>query len=438
MKMRKNAFTLVEMLAIITILGVLLTVTLPNIIGISERESTAKYAQIEKNMGLSAETYITSNMTSPVFPITISYRTLIDSKLLKDNIVNPITGEKFDPDSTYVKVANSLAAPTYSIVMVPPEGCFTTSGNAITDYNFKTYNYTTWQYDYLYPGCPNEVIIPETIGGVTMTTINSGAFNYDNLTFVYIPSKITSIGTSAFANNSISSINIPSSVTTIANNAFSSNKLTSITIPSSVTTIDVSAFAANSLTSIYIPSSVTTIGAYAFDNNKIKSIVYQSPISVTSIGGGAFNRNLMPYEKSLIYARTVTGTIDYTKLVSYAGTATSITIPTYVTTIGQSAFENTVITSIVLPISTVDIQESSFRNTLLTKVIIPNNVTTIGNYAFYGTRIVTQHIPNSVTTIGNSGFSTSSTLTSAQIDNTSGSVTLGSTVFGAVTPTYLR
>ncbi len=106
-----------------------------------------------------------------------------------------------------------------------------------------------------YNGSKREVIIPDSIDGLNVTTIGENAFNdCTSLTSVTIPSSVTTISKYAFSNcTSLISIEIPNSVTTIGVFAFfNCTSLTSVTIPSSVTTIGYGVFDwCTSLTTIY-------------------------------------------------------------------------------------------------------------------------------------------------------------------------------------------
>jgi len=57
-------------------------------------------------------------------------------------------------------------------------------------------------------------------------------------------------------------------------------------------------------------------------------------------------------------------------------------IPDGVTSIGDSAFENSSLSYVTIPDSVTSIGVSAFRNTLLTSVTIPDSVLTIGMAAF--------------------------------------------------------
>ncbi len=72
------------------------------------------------------------------------------------------------------------------IILEPTdESCFTfnTSTGTITDYDDT---------------CPKNIVIPNMINDIPVTSIGSSAFNSNQLTSVTIPSNVTSIGKSAF------------------------------------------------------------------------------------------------------------------------------------------------------------------------------------------------------------------------------------------------
>ena len=131
-----------------------------------------------------------------------------------------------------------------------------------------------------------DVVIPSDINGKKVVAIGNDAFRNLGLTNIVIPNSITNIGISAFRQNKLTSVTIPNSVTSIGNVAFEENQLTSITIPDSVTSIGNSAFSDNQLTSVTIPNSVTSIGETTFSDNQLTSVTI--PNSVTSIGSAAF------------------------------------------------------------------------------------------------------------------------------------------------------
>jgi len=125
--------------------------------------------------------------------------------------------------------------------------------------------------------------------------------------------------------------------------------------------------------------------------NKLSSI--SIPSSVTSIGESAF--------------RDCTG-------------LTSITIPNSVTSIGQSAFQSdTALTSVTIGNSVKSIGDRAFLDcSKLESVTIPDSVISIGQSAFQScSGLKSVSIGNSVTSIGQSAFQSCSGLTSVTIPN---------------------
>ena len=83
---------------------------------------------------------------------------------------------------------------------------------------------------------------------------------------------------------------------------------------------------------------------------------------------------------------------------------TSVIIPNTVKIIGEGAFRQNKLTSVTIPTSVTSIGDRAFRFNNLTSVIISNSVTSIGEGAFFGNHLTNVTIPNSVTSIGNSAF----------------------------------
>jgi hypothetical protein len=187
---------------------------------------------------------------------------------------------------------------------------------------------------------------------------------------------------------------IPSSVTSIGDWAFANcYSLTSVTIPDTVTSIGDWAFAyCYNLTSMTIPSSVTSIGDSVFEHcSGLTSIVVDAGNAVYSSQDG------------VLYNKAKTVLIQYP-----GGKAGGFTIPSSVTSIGDSSFR---------------------ASSRLTSVIIPNSVTSIGSYAFVECSALTSvTIPDSVTKIWSFAFNNCRTLTRVYFNGNAPS--MGSYVFG--------
>jgi hypothetical protein len=130
----------------------------------------------------------------------------------------------------------------------------------------------------------------------------------------------------------------------------------SLVLSDSVSRIGAYAFFLNSkLTTVAFPSSVKTIGARAFYKNEaLSSISFGNGSVLTTIGSSAFSNTVL----------------------------TSVVIPDSVTTLGSSAFSMSKLTSVVLPASLKTINDDMFQCTPLTAVQIPDSVERVENGVF--------------------------------------------------------
>lgn len=106
---------------------------------------------------------------------------------------------------------------------------------------------------------------------------------------------------------------------------------------------------------VEVPDTVTSIGANAFSNMHSTGSVSMGKNTVTQIGEGAF---------------------------SNSASLTQVTLPTGITEIPRSAFQETGLTSITIPSGVTSIGSLAFANTDLSTITIPANVTTIASDAF--------------------------------------------------------
>ena len=195
-------------------------------------------------------------------------------------------------------------------------------------------------------------------------------------------------------------LNVPSTlaglpVRSIADGAFAgSSTTTSVTLPDSLTTIGTNAFyGCTGLTMVAIPGGVTSIGTGAF----------AACTGLTAITVAAANPNYSAVGGVLF-------DITRTVLVQYpcALAGTSYTIPATVTTIGDKAFEENILSTVVIPDTVTTIGTRAFYNSQnLVSITLGIGVTSMGNEAFasgVGSLNSAAFMGNAPTTFGTNVF----------------------------------
>ncbi|MDD2907071.1 MAG: leucine-rich repeat protein [Candidatus Gracilibacteria bacterium] len=476
MKKNNKAFTLVELIVVITILAILGTIAFINLQGystsardgkrVSDINNIMKKIGIESSKGTSLSSLITTTKTNSGLTINGqvggSIQGVANFATLKEDgskFKDPVT--KGDYVLSYSVGGSGTGAYKFNQVSTVNEE----TNTAVVKGNYYKMQPSdspsiTYNPDSTYFVVDGGVDLPYTVqegalvnngGGTTCLEVaDEGYFTFDVLSQtitgydstngpldIEIPCKIggvdvISIGDYAFyyepwadplVGNPITSIIIPGSITSIGNYAFAYNNLASLTISDSITSIGNHAFDGNNLTSVIIPNSVTSIGDYAFYSNQLTSATI--PNSITSIPYGIFGGNQLT---------SITIPAGVTSIEPWAFTynnLTSVTIPDGVTIIGERSFDGNQLTSLVIPNNVTSIGDGSFNGNNLTSIIIPNSVITIGSTAFSNNDLTSVTLGNSVETILDSAFSFNN-LTSITIP--SSIVTLGY-AFGSNGPT---
>ena len=284
---------------------------------------------------------------------------------------------------------------------------YTTKGGTVTIERCKT-------------SATGDLIIPETIDGKPVTSIDKKAFyKCSSLTSITIPDSVTSFGDYAFWNcTSLTAIEVSTgnpNITSVNGVLFSKDQTTlyiypegkkdaGYTIPNNVTRIATGAFfQCSNLKNITIPESVTSIGEYAFqDCTNLGSITI--PDGVTNIREDLFFKC-----KSLKTVRLGNGVTSIgLGSFCYCTSLESITLPDKLEKIGEKAFLNcTSLTNITIPDSVTSIEKSAFNSCdSLTNITIPDGVTSIEESAFWNcTSLTSVSIPDGVTSIRERAFS---------------------------------
>ena len=255
--------------------------------------------------------------------------------------------------------------------------------------------------------CGKEVDVPSSIDGKIVTIIDENAFRNKGITSVNLYYGITELKNGAFQNNNITKLKLSSSIHTIGDYAFYGNKLESVQFPEGLKTIQSWAFAYNRLTQISFSKTLTYIGSYAFYGNRLTSIELNSN---PGIGGATFSNNKMNPSEAIIYKYdSRTGKTDYSTIIGYGGASKDVVIPeevngVKVTTIAGNAFASCGLNSVVIPESVTSIGGAAFYSNNLTTIKLPSNLKSIGGSAFRANNVTKYDIPKSVTYIGNAAF----------------------------------
>ena len=389
MRKKRNAFTLIELLAVIVILAVILVIAIPRILDVIETSKLDSFKTSAQIIADSAEKKYVENKLNN-----------IDEVITCENVTKL---SKEDYEYCFVKIDNEGKA----TVTIEGKGKFKDlaicngtktsvelSDTCSTDAKYFAYSLIPDLIIEDKEKCKKYAISKGLSENNTLTLCNGGSVGGINLQIAVSSELIPSTDyeeaglnvkegktflITKYINNDILDVVIPSDingkkVVAIGNDAFKNLGLTNIVIPNSITNIGISAFRENYLTSVTIPNSVTSIGDYAFGENQLTSITI--PDSVTRIEDYAF------YDNKL----------------------TSVTIPNSVTSIGNRAFYRNNLTSVTIPNSVTSIENSAFGENQLTSITIPDSVTSIEDYAFYDNKLTSVTIPNSVTSIRSSAF----------------------------------
>ena len=226
-------------------------------------------------------------------------------------------------------------------------------------------------------------------------------------------------------------------VTEIAASAFKNKGLTSLLLADTIVKIGASAFGYNNLTKLTLPSSVMTIGNESFRyTNKLTEVRIlgkNQTADFTSYGNYIFTWETGHNDaKSIIwdFMECIAFNMGTKTIGAYYETERShpegeacpkdVIIPDQimginVEAIGANAFEGKNITSVKLPTHLKTISNYAFRTNKLTSLTIPNGVTSIGYAAFGYNNLTTLTIPSSVMTIGNEAFRYTNKLTRVEM-----------------------
>ena len=244
-----------------------------------------------------------------------------------------------------------------------------------------------------------DLVIPETVNGVSVTKIGPRVFYYANdLRSIKLPDTVTIIEYGAFGScNYLEAIDLGQGLEYIGNNAFAWSSLREISLPQSLKFISSGAFAGSDLTTVTLPASVQYIGNGAFYGCSDLTGIYSDSAAYKSVDGVLFSadgRTLLAYPAGMPDTYVIPEGVEVIGPMAFRSDPDlkSVVFPEGLKKIGLLAFNNTTgLTAIDLPDSLQSIGAGAFSSTLtmnvsyeVEQIRIGPNVTWIGKEAFTG------------------------------------------------------
>jgi len=221
-------------------------------------------------------------------------------------------------------------------------------------------------------GDNKNVVIPSTLGGATVTTLQGASFlNNTTMMKVTIPETVTTMtcvdqgGETARGGPfrgciALTSCVIPSGVAALPGSCFEGcSKLRSVDLPNGLKTIGSSAFhSCSALSAIDLPMGLTGIGSWAFYccSSLTRVII---PDSVTSVGSSSG----FQYCSSLVSVYLSEGLTSIPKFIfDGCQSLKDVNIPAGVTSVGECAFQNCPsLREITLPAGMTSLGSGAFK-----------------------------------------------------------------------------
>ncbi len=403
MRKKKNAFTLIELLAVIVILAVILVISIPRILDVIE---TSKKDSFKNSAQLIADTaekkYVTNKLNN------------IDEEITCDKVAKL---NKEDYEYCFVKINEEGKA----TVTIEGKGKFKGMGicNASKETSEISDTCSTDSSYFYYQEAEDGILIIDYEAGTPKVTVKdeSKCKNYLINSWNNDSEKAQSDATALCSGNAlddgltlkgvIQEGFIPSKDYEEAGLEVIFIKIEKVTVKdeSKCKKYMMSDKQGNAPEEI----ATTLCSGNALDNGlTLKGVIQEGFIPSKDYEEAGLEITIKPFNK--IVNVIIPGSINDKKVVAIGGSAfdskqlISVVIPNSVTDIEYNAFNNNQLTNVTIPNSVTSIGNSAFENNQLTNIIIPTSVTSIGNDAFVGNQLTSVTIPSSVTSIGYCAF----------------------------------
>ncbi len=365
MRKKRNAFTLIELLAVIVILAVILVIAIPRILDVIETSKKDSFKTSAQLIADSAEKKYVENKLNN-----------IDEEITCENVSKL---SKEDYESCKITFDNEGNAK----VTIEGKGKFK---------DLAICNGTKTSVE-LNDTCSTDAkyFAYEVIPDVTVSD--------ENKCKTYLISKSGGDITEEMATTSCSGNSLDG---TTLQQAVSDGEIPSTDyeeaglIVETGKTVAITGYSIEGGLNVVIPSNINGKQVVAIGNDAFTT----EGVTPTGISTNKIEYNIQPlYSKKDNY--------EVVPLAIYTPVGlgiTSVIIPDTVISIGNYAFSSNQLTSVTIPNSVTSIGDSAFSSNQLTSVTIPNSVTSIGYSAFYDNKLTSVTIPNSVTSIGKDAF----------------------------------
>lgn len=456
-KKKKKGFTLVELLAVICLIGIITAIAVPVSVSIIKTSQENKFKTDARTILKNVEMYVSENHIA-IPEDGIAFETLgLELKgienytgvVVKEHNVlklESITDNKLcgKGDEKTIEVSDDLSG--CDIILNDATGCFTLDENGqLSDYDAR---------------CSEDVVIPTRVNGEPVKSLDTGlflddydylvgytydyddegnyyeyydiyeSFEYNNVqpTYSYPVKDIDALkkacyrkaGDKNYDLKELSYVNTEYAYCDIIGD-IGAYKVNSIHVDS----IDLSkahyleeigdlAFYGNAVTSINFGNidKLRKIGNSVFENSDLEGTLDLSMLpNLESIGGSCFNNNYIEEVKLPDSLKEIGK-----EAFSYNNIHT-VVFGEGITETGINAFQWNALTSVTLPSSITKIsRESFYGNWDLAEIKLDHtNLTTIEDYAFCCCGLKKLKLPETVTYIGNGAFDSMGTLESINI-----------------------
>lgn len=427
----KKGFTLVEVLAVVILLGIISAIIYPVLNGVLEENRRKAFIQSLNGIVRTADMYKADNNNNlGVIDydddlLDISYdqdwlsgtvsleldSTTGDKKVYLTNFYNgEFCGTGFENNFTVTKGVCPEKISNY---------CFEFSNNTITNYHSE------------YSSCPRNIVIPEMINNEDVLYIGTGAFADKKLISVTLSESLIGIGPGAFYDSYLTLLDNSkaSNLEYIGEWAFAYNDLNKVDFTkfTSLKYIDAAAFYYAGLEGTVDLSQSTNLVSIgdinnwdngSFEENYIDTVIITGLPNLTYIGTNAFEGNYINGELNLSNNPSLEF-IDYHAFRSNESNITKVNLSgnTSLGQIGYDAFSYSYISEVSLAncTSLTYIDSHAFYDNNITSVDFTNNssLEVIEEYAF---------MYNNITTLDTTGLSNLTSISqyafaSSQIQN---------------------